>query len=379
MMLYLCNHSNVNLFDWLNDSSLVEQPFMLKKISSNQLDLTSFAKKEALSINYYKYLSIDLSAVTNDSESFKLALQSIQMLNPKLKIMYIDIGNKVQALREAIGTLGDIPVISANPKQDMNLFKTQVADSINYIPASKDIEKEENKEISEQPQEVLNKNGADIISSKAARKQYVFPGKDVMAVVVNVYPRAGATTLSINMAAYLHSIGAAVAYVECNSDKNHLDMLSKNYPGFVAAKENRLDRNGVIYMKSEIPEGMDFVINDMSGLIQDGSEQNILEFIAKGNIVVLCGTSKPYELEEIRKKIKILEENNCNRIYLCLASTPESEKAQLLDMFGSKSVSVYFTGYTPDMFKSTVNGDMYGRIFQEYILEQADDKMLKIF
>ena len=67
----------------------------------------------------------------------------------------------------------------------------------------------------------------------------------------------------------------------------------------------------------------------MSVLIQDGSEQNILEFIAKGNIVVLCGTSKPYELEDIRKKIKILDENNCNRIYLCLASTPENEKAQL--------------------------------------------------
>lgn len=379
MMLYLCNHSNVNLFDWLNDSSLVEQPFMLKKISSNQLDLTSFAKKEALSINYYKYLAIDLSAVTNDSESFKLALQSIQMLNPKLKIMYIDIGNNVQALREAIGTLGDIPVISANPNQDMSLFKTQVADSINYMPASKDIEKEENKETSEQPQEVLAKNGADIISSKAARMQYMFPGKDVMAVVVNVYPKAGATTLSINMAAYLHSIGAAVAYVECNMDKNHLEMLRQIYPGFTAVNENRFARGGVIYLKGELPEGMDFVINDMSGLIQDGSEQNILEFIAKGNIVVLCGTSKPYELEEIRKKIKILEENNCNRIYLCLASTPETEKAQLLDMFGSKSVSVYFTGYTPDMFKSTVNGDMYRRIFQEYILEQADDKMLKIF
>lgn len=379
MMLYLCNHSNVNLFDWLNDSSLVEQPFMLKKISSNQLDLTSFAKKEALSINYYKYLAIDLSAVTNDSESFKLALQSIQMLNPKLKIMYIDIGNKVQALREAIGTLGDIPVISANPNQDMSLFKTQVADSINYIPVSKDIEKEETKEISEQPQEVLDKNSGDTTYSKAARKQYMFPGKDVMAAVVNVYPRAGATTLSINMAAYLHSIGAAVAYVECNGDKNHLEMLGRSYPGFTAVNENRFDRNGVIYLKGEIPEGMDFVINDMSGLIQDGSEQNILEFIAKGNIVVLCGTSKPYELEEIRKKIKILEENNFNRIYLCLASTPENEKAQLLDMFGSKSVSVYFTGYTPDMFKGTVNGDMYRRIFQEYILEQADDKMLKIF
>ena len=374
MMLFLCSHNNVNLFDWLNESSLVEQPFMLKKISSNQLDICSFAKKEALSINYYKYLAIDLSSVTNDSDNFKIAIQSIQMMNPKIKFLYIDIGNKVEILQEAIKSLGEIPIISANPDKDINQFKTEVTISLQYIPL-----RETEKENTEQfPTEPSTKLDMDILV-KNKKKEYSFPSKDVMISVIYVYTKSGATTLSINMAVYLHSIGAAVAYVECNGEADHLEKIRNSTPGFVTVKENRFDRNNVIYLKGEIPEGMDFVINDMSGIIQDGTETNALEFISNCNVVILCGTSKPYELQDIRKKIQILEEHNCKKICLCLAFTPDNERAQLLDMFGTKNVSVYFAGYTPDMFKSGVNGEMIKRIFQEYIQEKVNDKMLKLF
>lgn len=374
MMLFLCSHNNVNLFDWLNESSLVEQPFMLKKISSNQLDLCSFAKKEALSINYYKYLAIDLSSVTNESDNFKIAIQSIQMMNPKIKFLYIDIGNKVEVLQEAIKCLGEIPIISTNPDQDINQFKTEVTFSLLYIP----LRETEKEKIEESPTEPSTKLDLDNLL-KNKKKEYAFPSKDVMISVINVYPRSGATTLSINMVGYLHSIGAAVAYVECNGEVDHLEKIRNSTPGFVTVKENRFDRNSVIYLKGEIPEGMDFVINDMSGIIRDGTETNALEFISNCNVVILCGTSKPYELQEIRKKIQILEDHNCKRICLCLVSTPDNERAQLLDTFGTKNVSVYFVGYTPDMFKSSVNSEMNRRILQEYIQEKVDDKMLKLF
>ena len=374
-MLFLCSHNNVNLFDWLNESNLVEQPFMIKKISSNQLDLSSFAKKEALSINFYKYLAIDLSAVVNDSDNFKIALQSIQMMNPKIKLLYVDIGNKVQALREVISNNGDIPIICTPTEQDINQFKTEVTASIQYIPTSRDIEKEKQEGVQLEPIETKD---ADLLAKKT-KKEYIFSSKDVMISVINTYPRSGATTLSINMAVYLHSIGAAVAYVECNGETDHLEKIRNNTPGFVTVKENRFDRNGVIYMKGEIPEGMDFVINDMSGIIQDGTEANALEFLANCNAVVLCGMSKPYELQDIKKKIQILQEHNCKKIYLCLASTPEHEKAQLLDVFGTRNVSVYFSGYTPDMFKSSTNSEMIRSILRDYIQEKVNNKMLKLF
>jgi len=374
MMLFLCSHNNVNLFDWLNESNLVEQPFMLKKISSNQLDICSFAKKEALSINYYKYLAIDLSSVTNDSDNFKIAIQSIQMMNPNIKFLYIDIGNKVEVLQEAIKSLGDIPIISANPDKDINQFKTQVTLSLQYIPL-KDTEKGKTEEFLTEPSTKLD---IDILV-KNKKKEYSFLCKDVMISVINVYPKSGATTLSINMAVYLNSIGAAVAYVECNGEIDHLEKIRNSTPGFVSVKENRFDRNNVIYLKGEIPEGMDFVINDMSGVIQDGTETSALEFISNCNVVILCGTSKPYELQEIRRKIQILEEHNCKKICLCLASTPDNERAQLLDMFGTKNVNVYFIGYTPDMFRCNVNSEVIKRILQDYIQEKVNDKMLKLF
>lgn len=373
MMLFLSSHNNVNLFDWLNESSLVEQPFMLKKISSNQLDLSSFAKKEALSINYYKYLAVDLSAVINDSDNFKIALQSIQMMNPKIKFLYIDIGNKVPALQEVIKSPGDIPIISTNPEQDISQFKSEVTSSLQYI-----LTNTEKGSINEAETEIIaNGNLADTIRS--SKKEYAFPDKDVIVAVLNAYTKSGATTLSINIAVYLHSIGAAVAYVECNGAVDHLDKIRSSTPGFTEVRENRYDRNGVIYLRSEIAEGLDFVINDMSCTVQDGTETDALEFISKCDVVILCGTGKPYELQYVRNKIQILENNNCKKICLCLAFTPDNEKAHLTDMFGTKNVNVYFTGYTPDMFKSNVNSEIIKRIFQDYISEKTNDKMLKLF
>jgi hypothetical protein len=48
-------------------------------------------------------------------------------------------------------------------------------------------------------------------------------------------------------------------------------------------------------------------------------------------------------------------------------------------MFGSANVSVYFIDYTPDMFESSGNEEVYRRILQEYIQEKVNDNMLKLF
>jgi hypothetical protein len=353
----------------------VEQPFMLKKISSNQLDLCSFAKKEALSINYYKYLAIDLSAVTNDSESFRTAIESIHIMNPKMRFIYVDVGNRTAALQGIIKSIGGYPVISELPEKDISAFKTQTAEALQYVPSKKETEKEifEEKRSLEQINENIkscqNKNN----------REYIFENKNVMIAVLNSHPKSGATTLSINMAEYLQDIGATVAYVECNGELNHLEAIASTVSGFTKLRENSFERNGIIYMKNEIPEGMNFIINDMSRIIQDGTEKNALEFTANCQKIILCSTSKPYELKETEDKIRILQENGCEEICLCLAFTPDNEKASLVDKFGSQKVKVYFTAYTPDMFKSTANKEIYKRILQEYIQEKSNDKLVKLF
>lgn len=375
MMLYLCSHNNVNIFDWLNESGLVEQPFMLKKISSNQLDLCSFAKKEALSINYYKYLAIDLSAVTNDSESFRTAIESIRIMNPKIRFIYVDIGNRTEALQGIIRSFGEIPIISELPEKDISAFKTQTSEALQYVPQENNTEKEifEEKIHKEQINEKI-KTGQD-----KNNREYLFENKNVMIAVLNSHPKSGATTLSINLAEYLHEIGASVAYVECNGELNHLEAMVNVASGFTKIKNNCFERNGIIYMKNEIPEGMNFVINDMSRIIQNGTEKNALEFTANCQKIILCSTSKPYELKETEDKIRILEENGCKEICLCLSFTPDNQKASLVDKFASQKVKVYFTEYMPDMFKDSGNNEMFKRILQEYIQEKSDDKMVKLF
>lgn len=134
-----------------------------------------------------------------------------------------------------------------------------------------------------------------------------------------------------------------------------------------------------MYFKSEIPEEVNFVINDMSRVIQNESNEGALEFTKNCNVAILCGTSKPYELYEIKEKIELLQKYGCNKINLCLAFTPENEKAHLADLFGNKHVSVYFTEYTPDMFAENVNSEVFQRILQEYIKEKTNDNMVKLF
>ncbi len=377
MMLYLCSHNNVNLFDWLNESSLVAQPFMLKKISSTQLDLSAFAKKEAISINYYKYLAIDLSTIVNDSETFKLAIQSIHIMNPKIKFLYVDIGNKTSVLQEGLKTFGAVPIITENPEEDMSRFKTQVTEGLQYTQQFLDTEKESRDNTIMDSSNTSGKNDAS--NKRDTKKEYIFQYQKVMVAVINAYPRAGTTTLSINMAAYLKSIGATVSWVELNSELGHLDKIINSTPGFTTVTETSFEREGVVYFKGEIPGEVDFVINDMSRLIQDESSEVALEFAKNCNAVILCGTSKPYELQEIKEKIELLQNFGCHKINLCLSFTPEKEKAHLADLFGNKHVSVYFTGYTPDMFAENVNSDVIQRILQEYITEKTNDNMVKLF
>lgn len=348
---------------------------MLKKISSNQLDLCSFAKKEALSINYYKYLAIDLSAVTNDSESFRTAIESIHIMNPKMRFIYVDLGNRIEALQEIIKSFGDIPIISELPEKDISAFKTQTAKALQYVPLEKDTEKEKSKD--KRDINLINENDKSYQDPNS--REYIFENKNVLIAVLNSHPKSGATTLSINMAEYLQEIGAAVAYVECNGELNHLEAMASTVSGFTQIRENSFERNGIIYMKNEIPEGMNFIINDMSRIIQTGLEKNALEFTANCQNVILCGTSKPYELKETEDKIRILEESGCKEIYLCLTFTPDNEKASLVDKFGSQKVKVYFTEYMPDMFKSNINKEIYKRILQEYIQEKSNDKLVKLF
>ncbi len=44
----------------------------------------------------------------------------------------------------------------------------------------------------------------------------------------------------------------------------------------------------------------------MSRVIQGEGSEGALEFAKNCNVTILCGTSKPYELQEIKVKIELL-------------------------------------------------------------------------
>lgn len=194
-------------------------------------------------------------------------------MNPKIRFVYVDIDNSAEALQDIIKSFGEIPIISENPEKDISAFKTQTAEALQYIPPGKDTEKELSEE--KRNLELIDEN---IKANKNPNNlEYIFENENVMIAVLNSYPKSGATTLSINMAEYLHEIGATVAYVECNGELNHLEAIASTTSGFTKIRENTFERNGIIYMKNEIPEGMNFVINDMISVYEiDSKYQKVL-------------------------------------------------------------------------------------------------------
>ena len=166
-------------------------------------------------------------------------------MNPKIKFLYVDIGNKTKALQEVIKTFGDVPVITENPEEDMSRFKTQVTAGLQYTQEFLDAEKESRDNSIITPSTTTGKKEAS--KGREAKKEHIFQHQKVMVAVINAYPRAGATTLSINMAAYLKSIGAPVSWVELNGELGHLEKIINSTPGFTTVTENRFEREGVVY------------------------------------------------------------------------------------------------------------------------------------
>ena len=376
MMIYLSNHNHLNIFDWLNDSNLVKQPFMLKKMSSNQFDLCSFAQKEALSINIYQYLAIDLSSITNTPDAFISSVGSILRLNPKICLLFVDIGSKYLELQQELFKNGKVQIITVDPRDSMSEFKEQVVASFENYLFNKETEKEEILEST-----VIGKGNNTITplddKVKRRKKLYDFTKKDVTIAIINAEMRCGATTLSLNVASFLNSIGAKVAYIECNSELGHLEQIISSQSGFTQIKDNRFDRNGIIYMKNELPEGIDFLVADMSRVIGAAST-NAIEWASQCDMLIICGTCKPYELNCIKETIDLFSKYNCD-IKLCLSFAVENQKAYLVDFFTSSKVSVFFTNYTPDYFNFSSNADMFFRLLGLFLKEKCQDNLVKIF
>lgn len=89
-----------------------------------------------------------------------------------------------------------------------------------------------------------------------------------------------------------------------------------------------------------------------------------MQALKQCELLVLCGTTKPYELEYVKDALGELDELNLS---IMLSHAPKSVRKVILAALGGKNRRTYFAEYSPDLFDGKVNAKIFKEMVKEYM------------
>jgi hypothetical protein len=333
MLLYLTSNDHINLLDFLND----EHGIIIKKLSGT-FSLKQFVLGDLRSLNHFQYMVIDLNAIKDSNSDIMEAVNAYKKMFTSRLIFYIE---DMKVHHDLVHELLENGVFNIVTSADIEAIKAELLKSISDFGISK--------------REVMLKLNPNDVSFITAIHAYEFSKKDIKIAVTGVQHRVGTTTMSINFANYLSSIGAKVCYVEAN-EHDHLSKLPAFYQG-MTSKDGVILYNGVKYLSlhSECHDEFDFIIYDM-GVINSkivGAIRNNCD------AAVLCTTGKPYEVNDMVNIQNLIGEKLIVKV---LSFVPESDKRKIQMQCGD----VFFSNYTPDYFDGDANEEVWGDVITRF-------------
>lgn len=334
MLLYLSSNDHINLLDFLND----EHGIIIKQLSGT-FSLRQFVLGDLRSLNHFQYMVIDLNAIKDSNGDIMEAVNAYKKMFTSRLIFYIE---DMEAHYNLVHELIENGVFNIVTATDIEAIKAELLKSISDLGISK--------------REVMLKLNSNEASFNASIHAYEFSKKDIKIAVTGVQHRVGTTTMAINLANYLSSIGAKVCYVETN-EHDHLSKLPAFYQG-MTAKEDVILYNGVRYLSlhSECHDEFDFIIYDM-GVI----DNRIISAIRKNcDVAILCATGKPYEVNDIEKHKNLLDETLVNTVFSFVA---ESDQYKYLKLHKD----IHFSSYTPNYFDGDTNESIWLTAIKPFI------------
>jgi hypothetical protein len=334
MLLYLTSNDHINLLDFLND----EHGIIIKKLSGT-FSLRQFVLGDLRSLNHFQYMVIDLNAIKDSNRDIMEAVNAYKKMFTSRLIFYIE---DMKAHHDLVRELIENGIFNIVTATDIEAIKAELLKTISDLGISK--------------REVMLKLNPDDSSFNTAIHAYEFSKKEIKIAVTGVQHRVGTTTMSINLANYLSSIGAKVCYVEAN-EHDHLSKLPAFYQG-MTSKDDIILYNGVKYLSlhSECHDEFDFIIYDM-GVINS----KIIGAIRNNcDAAVLCATGKPYEMNELEKHKNLLDTTSLNILFSFVA---ESDRHKYLKLH--KGIS--FSKYTPNYFDGEVNEIIWSSVIKSFI------------
>ena len=279
MVLYLTSKMQMNILDFLTDA----EELIVKKYVG-EFDLKEFLGKSLQRLGHVEAIVVDRSSLTGTTEEIINAVRTFMPLNKIRIIFYI-------------------------PDQEQSLVHELIGIGIFNFITDNDVEglREEIKMcILEGMSEQYIKNKFGLIYDENEKSQLDFKEKQITIGVAGSQHRVGTTTVAMQFAYYLDSIGAKVSYVEAN-DSGHLKLIAEHYG---------MEKNGDGYLYQGIAfEGInskndmvfDFIVYDLGVL----NENNKVGFV-NCKVRIICVGNKPHEIPFYKSSLESLDNIECN-------------------------------------------------------------------
>lgn len=336
MILYLCSNQNINLFDFLEK----ERGIPIKKMSG-LFRLKQFVIHDVRNLSQFEFFLIDLKALKDaENEIVEAATAFSAMYNARI-ILFAEGLDGSSPLISKLIDLGFYNIITSTDYEDI---KEEMLECIS--PDGKDMRSAIRSKYFPH-EEIRQKDKAD----------FAFLCRDVKIAVVGAAHKVGTTTTAFNLVNFLVNSGADAAYVEANTN-GHLSTLPTYYKEMTVS-ETHVEYNGVkYYFRGHFPEENNFIVIDFGTFAQCS-----MKTLKQCELLILCGTTKPYEFAFVRAALAEL----CDMpLFLLLSYTPKKVQSEICNMLKNKNVQLYFTGYSPDLFDGKANAAIYAEIVKEY-------------
>lgn len=336
MLLYLTSTENIGLFDFLTK----EKGILVKKLSG-EFSLNRFVVHDMRNLSHFSYVAIDLEAIKDGVDGIIEAITAFKALYDSRIIIFAET-TSITLINRIIEETETYNIITAksieNIKEEINICTSLQGMNKEYLMKS------------------INKS-TDI--SMNNKPQYCFLGDNIKIIVAGAMNRVGTTTIAMNMASYLSSIGAKVSYTEANTS-NHLEKIHACFFANIPIKNNYFTQSGVDYFfNSNIPaENYNFNIIDIGVLSQ--KNKKVFEI---GQVKILCSGIKPYELPHLKKVGDIIDKENTSIVL------NEGEYRHLIKTLEIDKEKIYSSKFSSNLFNKYINKDIWKSILSDYLLE----------
>lgn len=334
MLLYLSSEENSGLCDFMG----AETGLVIKKLIG-EFDLKQFVVRDMKNLGHYRFIAIDYSALRNSDEEIIEALDGMKALSDMRIILFAEKQERGSSQIEKLVGLGIYNIILSTDYYEIKdeFRKCCSEDGMAYIEALR----------------LATINEESIID---VNQRMSFKGENVRIAVSGTMQRIGTTTIAINLANYLASIGAKVGYIEANGN-DHLKSIL-NAERVMKKVGEECEYRGVKYLNSSdaINSDYDFLILDLGVINQEKA------LIMKAcDIRILVAGGKAYEIENTIKGLTILSDKATNVIFNFV---PGSQELSIKRLVGEAVERLHFAVCSPDLFSWEANKVLFQNIIE---------------